>query len=132
KLLLCIEPLAAKAVKSAVAVEIDVAGFIHLSQQFLHIFDVVMIGGANEMIVSESTVIPGSPEGCADLVGKCFGVHPRLRGGLSDLVTMFVGAGSIVWAINERLCSSLSSADSCSIHASTSRLTSSDDPRVTA
>ena len=93
KLLLCIEPLAAKAVKSAVAVEIDVASFIHLSQQFLHISDMVMIGGANEMIVSEATVIPGSAEGCADLVGKCFGVHPRLRGGLSDLVAMFVCAG---------------------------------------
>jgi hypothetical protein len=62
-------------------------------QKLLYVIFVVGVGRANEMIVGDTTVVPGQSKLMADLVG----VGLRRRTGsvsrLSDFVAMLVGAG---------------------------------------
>ncbi len=95
ELLFGIETFAAKAVKPAVAVEVNVAGLINLGEKRLHVADVILVGGADKVIVSKATGIPGSLKGCTDLIGKTFGVNTRLRRRLRDLIPMLIGTGEI-------------------------------------
>ncbi len=54
-----VKALAAVAVKPAVVAEVNVACVVNLLQHLAHVFLVVIIGRANEVIVGDAASVPG-------------------------------------------------------------------------
>src|SRR5262249_52420153 len=70
-----VKPFTANAVKSPIAVEVDIASVVNFGQEFLDIADMIGVCRADKVIVGDITGVPGSTEGRADAIGKRLGGH---------------------------------------------------------
>ena len=93
QLLLGVETLAAVAVVTAVLPEIDVAGIVDVLQDPADRRLVVVVRGADEVIVGDAAGVPGGPEQRADPVRIRLGLGVVRGRRLSDLVAVLVRAG---------------------------------------
>ena len=93
QLLLGVEALTAGAVQAAVAAEVDVALGVDAAEELLHGADMVLVRGADEVVVAETAVIPGLAEDPAHALGVRARLQPRRRRRRGDLVAVLVGAG---------------------------------------
>ena len=88
-----VEALAAVAVVAAVFAEVDVALVVEALQQHLHGLLVIGIGGADEAVVLYAELGPEVAEHAGNVVHEGLRRHAGGRGGLDDLVPVFIGAG---------------------------------------
>ena len=88
-----VEALAPVAVVAAVFAEVDVALVIEALKKNLHGLHVIGIGGTDEAVVLDAEFRPEVAEDAGDVVHEGLRRHACGRGGLDDLVPVFIGAG---------------------------------------
>src|SRR5688572_19981755 len=95
QLFIRVKTLAAETVKTAITIEINISGLIYSAEHFLHVADVIVISGADKMIVRKSAFIPYGAKSRADFVSKRLRLESRAGCRLGNFVTMLVGAGEV-------------------------------------
>src|SRR5262249_52468831 len=94
-----VEPLAAEAVVTAVASEIDLAGLPERLQDLLHDLLVPRLGGADEVVIADAEPAPGLTERRRDALGVGLRRDPGLGRRLGAFVAVLVRSGQEPHAI---------------------------------
>ena len=87
------ERLARNAVPAFVLAFINVALFVQLRKDFLNHFLVLLVGGADEMVVTGSDGVPDLTDLRRDIVDVLLRRNAFFFGQLLDFLPVFIGAG---------------------------------------